>query len=220
MEDSDKNEVLIFLDRSQGGASIHDGSVEIMVHRRLLDSDPSTSMNEPLNETAYGKGLVVRGKHLLIIDTPKNSASVHRTNAQQLYMQPISTFALTDLSYASYSTNYRQTWSALVDTMPRNLHLLTLDQLEPKQYLVRVEHYFELNEDDIYSQPIQIDLQQLFHSLGQITDFTELILTANMPLAEMNRLNWTTTENESSYWDRTGEFLSYFNIFFMSFLTY
>jgi lysosomal alpha-mannosidase len=221
MEDSDKNDVLIFLDRSQGGASIHDGSVEIMVHRRLLDSDPSTSMNEPLNETAYGKGLVVRGKHLLIIDTPKNSASVHRTNAQQLYMQPISTFALTDLSYASYSTNYRQTWSALVDTMPRNLHLLTLDQLEPKQYLVRVEHYFELHEDDIYSQPIQIDLQKLLTSLGTIVDFVELTLTANLPLAELNRLNWTTTENESSYWDATGEFfLSYFKMFLMLFLTY
>jgi lysosomal alpha-mannosidase len=177
-------------------------------------------MNEPLNETAYGKGLVVRGKHLLIIDTPKNSASVHRTNAQQLYMQPISTFALTDLSYASYSTNYRQTWSALVDTMPRNLHLLTLDQLEPKQYLVRVEHYFELHEDDIYSQPIQIDLQKLLTSLGTIVDFVELTLTANLPLAELNRLNWTTTENESSYWNAIGEFLLYINTFLFSLLTY
>jgi hypothetical protein len=145
---------------------------------------------------------------------------VHRTNAQQLYMQPISTFALTNMSYANYSMNYRQTWSALVDTMPRNLHLLTLDQLSLKQFLVRVEHYFELNEDDIYSQPIQIDLQKLLTSLGKIVDFVELILTGNMPLAEMKRLNWTTTENESSYWDRTGEFLSYFNIFFMSFLLY
>jgi len=177
-----------------------------MVHRRIPIND-SSSLAEALNETAFGKGLVVRGKHLLIIDTPNNSAIVHRTNAQQLYMQPISTFALTNISYANYSTSYRQTWSALVDTMPRNVHLLTLDQLGSKQYLVRVEHFFELYEDAIYSQPIQIDLQQLFHSLGQITDVTELILTANMPLAEMNRLNWTTTEHESSHWNAIGEFL-------------
>jgi lysosomal alpha-mannosidase len=178
-----------------------------MVHRRILDNDPITqSLAEALNETAYGQGLVVRGKHLLIIDTPSNSAMVHRTNAQQFYMQPISTFALTNMSYENYSMNYRQTWSALADIMPRNLHLLTLDQLSPKQYLIRVEHYFELNEDTIYSQPIQVDLQQLFHSLGQIIDLTELTLIANMPLAEMKRLNWTTTENESSYWDTTGEF--------------
>jgi hypothetical protein len=128
-------------------------------------------------------------------------------------MQPISTFSLTALSYANYSANYRQTWSALVDTMPRNLHLLTLDQLGPKQYLIRVEHYFELHEDATYSEPIQIDLQQLFNSLGQITDLVELILTANMPLAEMNRLNWTTTENESSYWDATSKFLLHLNMY-------
>ena len=169
LEDCEKKHILFYLDRSNGGASIHDGSVEIMIHRRILTNDSITqSLAEPLNETAYGKGLVVRGKHLLIIETPNNSASVHRTNAQQLYMQPISTFSLTNLSYAAYSTNYRQTWSALVDTMPHNLHLLTLDQLGPKQYLVRVEHYFELDEDAIYSQPIQIDLQQLLYSLGEI----------------------------------------------------
>ncbi len=192
-----------------------------MVHRRILTNDSITqSLAEPLNETAYGKGLVVRGKHLLIIETPHNSASVHRTNAQQFYMQPILTFALTNLSYANYSTSYRQTWSALVDIMPRNLHLLTLDQLGPKQYLVRVEHYFELNEDAIYSQPIEIDLQQLLQSLGQIEDLTELILTANMPLSELKRLNWTTTENESSDWNAIGEFLLYINTFLFFLLTY
>jgi lysosomal alpha-mannosidase len=201
----------ICLDRSEGGGSIHDGSIEIMVHRRILTDDPITaSLAEPLNETAYGKGLVVRGKHLIVIDRPENSASIHRTAAQQLYMQPISTFALTNLSYANYSTNYRQTWSALVNTMPRNLHLLTLDQLSPKQYLVRVEHYFELNEDATYSQPIQVDLQQLLTSLGEITDVNELTLAGNMPLSHMDRLNWTTMENESSDWKATGEFYTVF----------
>ena len=191
-----------------------------MVHRRILTNDPITgSLNEPLNETAYGQGLVVRGRHLIIIDTPKDSASIHRPNAQQLYMQPISTFAVTNLSYNNYSANYRQTWSALVDTMPRNLHLLTLDQLGPKEYLVRVEHYFELNEDVIYSQPIQIDLQKLFTSLGKISDVKELTLTANLLFSDMKRLNWTTTENESSYWNKTSEcFLLYFNTLLISVL--
>ncbi len=209
---------IMCLDRSNGGGSIYDGSLEIMVHRRILTNDSITqSLAEPLNETAYGKGLVVRGKHILILETPNNSAIVHRTNAQQFYMQPIPTFALTNLTYTNYSASYRQTWSALVDPMPRNLHLLTLDQLAPKQYLVRVEHYFELHEDATYSQPIQIDLQQLFHSFGQIQNFTELILTANMPLAEMNRLNWTTTENESSHWNKMGEFfILYIDTFLIS----
>jgi lysosomal alpha-mannosidase len=195
-----------YLDRSNGGGSIYNGSLEIMVHRRILTNDSITgSLAEPLNETAFGKGLVVRGKHLLVIETPNNSASVHRTNAQQLFMQPISTFSLTNVPYTNYSTSYRQTWSALADAMPLNLHLLTLDQLGPKEYLVRVEHYFELHEDANYSQPIQVDLQQLFQSLGEIANLTELILTGNMPLAAMNRLNWTTTENEASHLNAIGK---------------
>ncbi len=87
-----------------------------------------------------------------------------------------------------------------------------------KQYLIRVEHYFELNEDAIYSQPIQIDLQQLFHSLGQITDVIELILTANMPLSEMKRLNWTTIQHESTHWNTIGELLLDINTFLISLL--
>ncbi len=206
MEKFNENSILICLDRSQGGASIHDGSVEVMVYRRILTIGGSSALGEPLNETAYGKGLVVRGKHLLIIDTLNNSVVTHWTNAQQLYMQPISTFALTNLSYVNYSANYRQTWSALMDTMPLNLHLLTLDQLGPKEYLVRVEHYFECDEDAIYSPPIQIDLRQLLHSLGEIKDFTELILTANLPMSAMNRLNWATIDYESSYCDSMSRF--------------
>ena len=194
-----------------------------MIHRRILTNDSITqSLAEPLNETAYGVGLVVLGKHLLILETPNKSASIHRTVAQQFYMQPMATFALTNLSYSDYSNNYRLTWSSLVDTMPRNLHLLTLDQLRAKQYLVRVEHYFELNEDAMLSQPIEVNLQQLFRSLGEINNVTELTLTANLPLSEMNRLNWTTTDNESSYRKTTGESLLFFfnSIFHILFVHY
>jgi lysosomal alpha-mannosidase len=154
-----------------------------------------------LNETAFGKGLVVRGKHVLIIETPSDSAILHRVNAQQLYMYPIATFALTNVSYETYSTTYRQTWSALTDTMPLNVHLLTFDQLGPEQYLIRIEHFFEQNEDATFSKPVQVDLQKLFNSQGKIIDLIELTLGANLLLTDMNRLNWTTTDNESSHWN-------------------
>ncbi len=51
----------VLTDRSQGGASIADGQVELMVHRRTLNDD-SLGVGEPLNETGIdGKGLRVRG---------------------------------------------------------------------------------------------------------------------------------------------------------------
>ena len=85
--------------------------------------------------------------------------------------------------------------------MPLNVHLLTFDQLDPKQYLVRVEHYFELNEDEVYSQSVTIDLQTLFKSIGNIAEMIELILSANLPLSELHRLDWMTKDGKSSHVD-------------------
>ncbi|CAF4699968.1 unnamed protein product [Rotaria socialis] len=198
----EQRQLTVLTDRSEGGGSIHDGSIEIMVHRRLLYDD-NEGVGEPLNETAFGTGLVVRGKHFLILEPPENSALIHRVGAQQLFMNPIATYALPQNSYADYESLYRQTWSALSDSMPLNVHLLTFDQLGPKQFLIRIEHYFELNEDEIYSQPVQIDLQDLFKSLGTITDLIELTLGANLPLSQLHRLDWMTNNNESSHVETT-----------------
>ena len=158
-----------------------------MVHRRTLHDD-GAGVNEPINEVAFGTGLVVRGQRYLIFESPENSAFQHRTIAQRLFMSPLSTYALPNVSYANYSNNYRQTWSALNESLPLNVHLLTFDQWTSKIYLVRVEHYFQSNEDATFSKPVQFDLQILFNSLEKITDLLELILSANLPLNQLNRL--------------------------------
>jgi lysosomal alpha-mannosidase len=182
-----------------------------MVHRRILHDD-EMGVGEPLNEIAYGKGLVVSGKHILLVDRPSDSAKLHRIGAQQLFMHPLATYSLPNISsYANYSAMYHQSWSAVSDVMPLNVHLLTFDQLSPKQYLVRVEHYFELNEDDIYSQPVTIDLQTLFPSIGIISEMIELILSANLPLSDLHRLDWMTQDQQSSHIDMLSKFKFIFN---------
>jgi hypothetical protein len=128
------------------------------------------------------------------------------THAQQLFMHPIGTYALPQTFYANYSSAYRQTWSALSENMPLNVHLLTFDQLNPKQFLIRVEHYFELNEDETYSQPVKVDLQAFFKSLGTITDLIELTLGANLPSFQLHRLDWITNNKESLHINLPSEF--------------
>jgi lysosomal alpha-mannosidase len=190
--------LLDVIDRSEGGSSMSDGSIELMVHRRTLHDD-SQGVGEPINETAYGQGLVVRGRHYLLLESPQSSALYHRHKAQQLFMNPLMTYALPDLSYEDYSNNYHLTWSALTEPMPFNVHLLTIDQLTPKVFLIRIEHYFELNEDETYSKPVQVDVQNIFDRLGEIVDLVELTLAANLPLNQMERLVWTTDDNQSSH---------------------
>lgn len=191
-----------------------------MIHRRLVYDD-SLGVDEPLNETAYGQGLVLQGKHVLVIEPPESSALYHRAVAQSLFMNPLNTYALPKLPYTNYSNSYHQTWSALAELLPYNLHLLTIDQQALKIFLIRVEHYFELNEDETYSKPAQIDLQILFNRLGKIVDLTELTLGGNLPLDEMKRLVWKTNNNESSYWKSTGmkiKFILNYNTFLFDIL--
>ncbi|CAF3717623.1 unnamed protein product [Rotaria socialis] len=197
-----QRQLTILTDRSEGGSSMHDGSIELMVHRRTLYDD-SLGVGEPMNETAYGKGLVVCGKHFLLLEPPESSAFYHRNIAQHLFMSPMGTYALPNVSYANYSKIYRQTWSALTESLPYNVHLLTFDQSSSKVFLVRVEHYFELNEDETFSNAVQFDLQILFNRLGRIAELVELTLGGNLPLNEMKRLVWITNHNESSHWKST-----------------
>lgn len=63
--EDENNRLAILNDRAQGGSSQKDGSVELMLHRRLLHDD-AFGVAEALNETAYGDGLIARGKHWLV----------------------------------------------------------------------------------------------------------------------------------------------------------
>ena len=76
-------------DRSQGGSSLFDGEVELMVHRRLLFDD-GVGVEEPLNETSFGTGLVVRGNHWINAGkSGKNdeNSKWKRLNMQRRYLQ-------------------------------------------------------------------------------------------------------------------------------------
>ena len=58
---TDGRQFIISTDRAEGGGSLENGELMLMVHRRLLHDD-SRGVGEPLNETGTtGLGLVVTG---------------------------------------------------------------------------------------------------------------------------------------------------------------
>ncbi|KAG1649692.1 Lysosomal alpha-mannosidase [Nymphon striatum] len=158
--------------------------------KRVLLHDDGFGVGEPLNETAYGVGLVTRGTHYLLVSKVDNAQVLQRKLAEKLFMSPWTSFSSAKLD----SDNARLQFSALTKPLPPNVHLLTLEQWTAKTVLIRLEHFFEKTDDPKgLSQPAK-DLFSTF----EITKATEMWLDGVYPLSEVKRLKWKTTPATSN----------------------
>ena len=186
-------------DRAQGGSSLQDGSVELMLHRRLLDDD-AFGVGEPLNETAFGKGLVVRGKHHFLLDT-----SIAKSNERRRFLTneinhpPLVTFMTVDQAAAAQSHQM-----AAPQQLPDNVNLLTLEPLEEQGvYLIRLEHFFEADESAKWSKPVTLDLTAFIQSLhlgSSIKWIRETALGGNVWAEDVDRLKFRVESNDIRAW--------------------
>lgn len=197
-------QLTVLTDRSHGATSPKDGAIEIMLHRRMLHDD-NFGVLEALNEPgADGKGLIVRGRHRLFIDNIAQSTRKHRMLSQQFMLEPVLGFIPNVQAEAAKASVPR--YSALLNKLPANVHLLTLEQWkESSQYLVRFEHFFQTGEDAELSKPATIKLQYLFANF-EVVGGSEVTLSANQDISALsNRLvfkhsgNKTKTPTKTSF---------------------
>lgn len=187
-DSNQKRQLTLVTDRSQGASSLKNGSMEIMLHRRILFDD-GFGVHDPLNELgADQKGLIIRGTINLMLNGSDLSARLHRPLSHEVNLKPIILFVTnSDDSYEKLDN-----WSAIeLDSLPRNMHMLTLmkDFYLPESQgylLVRLEHFYEKNEDQVYSESIQVDLQEVFDKIFTILGVEELALASNMNVADLN----------------------------------
>ena len=177
-------------DRAQGGSSLANGSLELMVHRRL-HYDDDLGVGEVLNETglnAAGAGLVIRTTHLVSLEaSPPAAARARRAAVADQAWRPLVRVApLGEISPAQWVASHRATFSALTAELPPQLHLLTVHAWSPSQLLLRISHSFEADEDaGGLSAPASVDLSSIFAPSSNVTvsSCQETTLTANQPLA-------------------------------------
>ncbi|CAH1794207.1 unnamed protein product [Owenia fusiformis] len=180
-------------DRSQGGGSIQDGNLEIMLHRRLLHDD-SLGVGEPLNETGVaGNGLVVRGKHYVYLGDKSSSAKLHRDLGEEIFMAPITAFTTSKLTPEEWAEKHTITWSGVRSALPSNVHLLTLEQWNDKA-LLRLENFYEKTEAEGSGEK-EVQIQDLFAPF-RITSMVELNLGGNQPLSQASKLQWETEDGQ------------------------
>ncbi|XP_071440327.1 lysosomal alpha-mannosidase-like isoform X1 [Hetaerina americana] len=198
----------ILTDRAQGGSSVKDGEVELMIHRRLLHDD-AFGVGEALNETAYGTGLVVRGQNIVILgpmaaDAPASPVyAEERQMAEEKLLAPWLFFSKTQQSYEEWMKNTGKEFVGLKPTLPPNVHVLTLEPWSGNTVLLRLEHFYEMNEDAILSKPVTLNLEKLLAFI-QPTFIRETTLGANQWLENSKRMNWKSESNSVTE-DTSGE---------------
>ncbi|XP_024541409.1 alpha-mannosidase isoform X1 [Selaginella moellendorffii] len=190
-------EFSVLVDRAIGGSSLKDGDVELMVQRRLLHDD-HRGVQEALNETICidsneCEGLTVRGKFLLGLHSTQESARWRRNQGQRLY-SPLEMF----FSKLSSSTGKigNPTFSATESgyELPQNIAIITLQEMQNGDVLLRLAHLYEAGEDIELSTVVRVDLQKIF-GLRQVASVVELNLSANQERASMKPLQWQLDPN-------------------------
>eukprot|EP00039_Didymoeca_costata_P021504 m.344721 g.344721 ORF g.344721 m.344721 type:complete len:1047 (-) comp25011_c0_seq1:126-3266(-) len=204
-----QTQLTVLTDSAQGATSLKPGQIELMIHRRLLEDD-NKGVGEPLNETQfitpmtescsqcsytgncqeqgcavhYGPGLIVRGTHFLTLEPKDKAASIWRPLMDQVYMQPL--IALGKAKNSLMLESMRGRFTALRNTLPENVALLTLLRQSDNEWLIRLGHQFGVNEDSSFSEPVHVELETLFQPfVGQILSVTELTLTGNQDKSDL-----------------------------------
>ncbi|XP_076297759.1 lysosomal alpha-mannosidase II [Lasioglossum baleicum] len=187
----------VITDRAQGGTSMKDGEIELMVHRRLLHDD-AFGVGEALNELAFGKGLVVRGSHYLFGGSTKNldKFMLAEKNLQlETVLRPWT--LITPFPYGSTidESPYKTPVSGLNNSLPENVHMLTLEPWVHNTVILRLEHIFEKGESETYSKPAEVDLNSLLANYTILT-IRETSLGANEYVDTVERMQWHAESNE------------------------
>ncbi|XP_059486976.1 lysosomal alpha-mannosidase-like [Neocloeon triangulifer] len=181
--------VSVLTDRAQGGGSIEDGSLELMVHRRLVEDD-GFGVDEVLDEREWGKGMISRGRHVLFVAPLGSNATARLRDIVQreMVLEPTLFFTPTNLSPEEWKQTFHAEFSGIEKSLPYPLNLLTLEPWKDGQILIRLEHVLEKDDDMAMPESAQVSLQELFSS--EIESVSEMTLGANQKVADSKRFTW------------------------------
>jgi hypothetical protein len=205
VEDQDAS-LAVLVDRSQGGASILDGSVELMVQRRTLQDD-ARGVAEAINETdggvnpyppfgdakRVGEGVVISGRHRIMVGKGPIGAKMARSQMDIAFAYPLVFVA------SSPSTTVipfkAANFSVIQAALPKNVMLITLSVLHDAPattFLIRLGHQYDWHEDEELSQPVKVNLATLLAGY-EVLSVTEKTLTANQNYTTWltKKLQWT-----------------------------
>jgi len=188
-------------DRSVGCTSMQGGSLECMIHRRLLHDD-GRGVGEPLNETGIdGDGLVIRTVHRIVLAPASESMGVVRPLMEQIAHPPTVLFASFPSVDGFMQSYVPETPSLFSYPSPA----ISVQRFKAgTQTILRLAHLYAVGEVAKDNVPVVVDIRKLFNPayIGSVTSVVELSLSANQPLSNVNRLKWKVADSSTFANDR------------------
>ena len=199
----------VLVDRSQGGASLIDGSVEMMIQRRTL-ADDSRGVDEPLNETCggmspyppygmnerFGNGVSIIGKHRIMIGKGMEGEFIARSGMDDIFAEPQFFVGSTAISEPAI---FRKTvYKALVNSLQKNIMIITFSKMNKSEdtIFIRLGHQYNIKDSLDLNKPQMVDMS-LFFANKNISSIRETTLTGNQDFdaSFSRRLNWNGSTN-------------------------
>ncbi|KAL5717332.1 alpha-mannosidase [Ranunculus cassubicifolius] len=192
--EDEETEFSVLVDRSVGGSSLEDGQIELMLHRRFLHDD-TRGVGEVLNETVCilknCTGLTIQGKYYFKIDPLGGGAKWRRSVGQEIYSPFL--LAFTEQDGDDWTGSHLPSYSFMDPSysLPDNVAMITLQELEDGKALLRLAHLYETGEDKDLSGLASVELKKLFYR-KKISEVIETTLSANQEKAEWEKkkLQW------------------------------
>jgi hypothetical protein len=175
-------------DRSRAVASLESGSLEFLVHRRLL-TDDGRGVDQALNENTR-----IMSRNFVIMNDPTPNVTL-RTLALVSGASPIVMIGApsNDISNLLYG---REMTKIGITDLPRNVHLLSKEyrSTDPTgviTVLIRLQHLFAIDDDPVLSQPATVDVATLFPDRKNVA-ITEMDLNGVRYWSGVTRYQWMT----------------------------
>ncbi len=209
-----KYQLNVVTDRAQGAASLQDGQIEVMVHRRLLEDDRK-GVHEALNETEtfelpnntkIEEGLRARGTFRVSLETAVDGIEALRNTIEQAYLSPLIAYRPFTASSKREAIHKATTYSLL----PANVGITTIQSLSASCQLIRLTHLYGKDEHKKWSQPATVNFKDWIKRDEMDFFVNEMALDGILTLEEKKKLrspklNWKTTPTDRvAYKDQNG----------------
>ncbi|KAI7725853.1 hypothetical protein M8C21_022276, partial [Ambrosia artemisiifolia] len=167
--------------------------LQLLFQDQRMLYDDGRGVGEPLDESVCNKttcrGLTIRGNYYMSVNKVGSGSRWRRTTGQEIYSPLLLAFAHENQQHYKASHSTISTTMDPNYSLPPNVALITLQELEDGSVLLRLAHLYEAAEDVAYSTLAKVELKKLF-AHKTIKKIKETSLSANQDKSAIKRMPW------------------------------